>query len=118
MKLFLPLRGFHFEFCSCDDVNEQFRKEFQNKCMVVNQDVGPGAEKKVQCILVSKDSRCLDHGSEQQQEAEVASLKSVSYLAPVMCRVARVSSRMRLCERCGVEETQMSACRQCNKVLM
>ena len=47
LKNFLGIEK-DFEFCYCDDENEQFRKEFQNKCMVVNQDLGPGVgEKKV-----------------------------------------------------------------------
>lgn len=115
-----------FEFCSCDDENEQFRKEFQNKCMVVNQDTGPGSDKKVQCILVSKDQKCSDHkeleqfntNTEQQNKPYQTDLHcaKIEDIIPIHGRVARVSGRLRLCEYCGVEETQMSACRQCGKV--
>jgi len=118
-----------FEFCSCDDENEQFRKEFQNKCMVVNQDTGPGADKKVQCILVSKDQKCSDHQAVEDFNNLVGgkTAKHKPYLTdpdspkieeiiPLTGRVARVSGKLRLCEYCGVEETQMSACRQCGKV--
>jgi len=108
-----------FEFCYCDDENEQFRKEFQNKCMVVNQDLGPGVgEKKVQCILVSKEaSKCAEHQKELEEVAEDAKLKQLTMVSPgINGRMPRVSSRLRLCERCGVEDTMMTACRQCNKV--
>ena len=39
--------------------------------MVVNQDLGPGAgEKKVQCILVSKEaSKCSEHLKELEDQA-------------------------------------------------
>ena len=43
-------------------------------------------------------------------------MKELSLLSPGLARVARVSSRLRLCEKCGVEDTMMTACRQCNKV--
>jgi len=121
-----------FEFCSCDDENEQFRKEFQNKCMVVNQDSSPGSDKKVQCILVSKEQKCLDHqdiddnvdGSFIPKNGKNKSIcnahdpdsNRLDSLIPINGRVARVSGKLRLCEYCGVEETQMSACRQCGKV--
>jgi len=108
-----------FEFCYCDDENEQFRKEFQNKCMVVNQDLGPGVgEKKVQCILVSKEaSKCAEHQKELEEVAEDTKLKQLTMVSPgINGRMPRVSSRLRLCERCGVEDTMMTACRQCNKV--
>jgi len=108
-----------FEFCSCDDENEQFRKEFQNKCMVVNQDLGPGVgEKKVQCILVSKEaSKCAEHLKQLVDVSEDAKLKQLTMVSPgINGRMPRVSSRLRLCERCGVEDTMMTACRQCNKV--
>eukprot|EP00092_Neocalanus_flemingeri_P018137 GFUD01019629.1.p1 GENE.GFUD01019629.1~~GFUD01019629.1.p1 ORF type:complete len:487 (+),score=121.27 GFUD01019629.1:50-1510(+) len=130
---FLP-KKLKFEFCSCDDENEQFRKEFQNKCMVVNQDSGPGADKKVQCILVSKEQKCLDHqgveefnnirtehpvgiknGKQMPLKADQDSNK-IEEIIHINGRVARVSGKLRLCEYCGVEETQMSACRQCGKV--
>jgi len=108
-----------FEFCYCDDENEQFRKEFQNKCMVVNQDLGPGVgEKKVQCILVSKEaSKCAEHQKELEEVEEDVKLKQLTMVSPgINGRMPRVSSRLRLCERCGVEDTMMTACRQCNKV--
>jgi len=115
-----------FEFCSCDDENEQFRKEFQNKCMVVNQDTGPGSDKKVQCILVSKEQKCSDHQEVEhinniptEHKVGLKNEKSKPYIeemVPITGRVAKVSGRLRLCEYCGVEETQMSACRQCGKV--
>lgn len=123
-----------FEFCSCDDENEQFRKEFQNKCMVVNQDTGPGADKKVQCILVSKEQKCSDHmemekfnniPTEHLVEKKNGKMKpyaqdpmspKIEEIVPIQGRVARVSGKLRLCEYCGVEETQMSSCRQCGKV--
>jgi len=124
MKAILGLPH-HFEFCNCDDENEQFRREFQNKCMVVNQDIGPGSDKKVQCILVSREAvrcaecqvqgpgaRCKEHGG----GGEAKGVKELSLLSPSMARVARVSSRLRLCEKCGVEDTMMTACRQCSKV--
>jgi hypothetical protein len=126
-------RKLRFEFCSCDDENEQFRKEFQNKCMVVNQDTGPGADKKVQCILVSKDQKCSDHMDSEKiknlpeltMETKNGKMKSytpdpmsskIEEIIPIVGRVAKVSGKLRLCEYCGVEETQMSACRQCGKV--
>lgn len=118
LKNFLGIEK-DFEFCCCDDENEQFRKEFQNKCMVVNQDLGPGVgEKKVQCILVSKEaSKCAEHQKELQEVAEDVKLKQLTMVSPgINGRMPRVSSRLRLCERCGVEDTMMTACRQCNKV--
>ena len=92
----------NFEFCSCDDENEQFRKEFQNKCMVVNQDLGPGVgEKKVQCILVSKEaSKCSEHLKELEDTTEDAKLKQLTMVSPgINGRTPRVSTRLRLCER-------------------
>ena len=122
-----------FEFCSCDDENEQFRKEFQNKCMVVNQDTGPGADKKVQCILVSKDQKCSDHMETEKlnnipiehttltKNGKTKSCKPdpnrIEDIVPIKGRVSKISGKVRLCEYCGVEETQMSACRQCGKVV-
>jgi len=121
-----------FEFCSCDDENEQFRKEFQNKCMVVNQDTGPGSDKKVQCILVSKDQKCSDHMEMEKlnnipiehtpltKNGKIKNCKPdpnrIEEIIPIKGRVAKISGKVRLCEYCGVEETQMSACRQCGKV--
>jgi len=120
------------EFCTCDDENEQFRKEFQNKCMVVNQDNAPGADKKVQCILVSKEQKCMDHlssidvnksmygcsspGGKMRKKQDSSDPNHIEDLVPIKGRVPRVSAKIRLCEYCGVEETQMSSCRQCGKV--
>ena len=118
----------NYEFCSCNDENEQFRKEFQNKCMVVNQDTSSGSERKVQCILVSKDQKCVDHDTEDSEEG-MTKLKMITndstdsnddgmskVLVPISHKVARVSSKLRLCERCGVQERDMSACKHCAKV--
>lgn len=121
MKNILDIEGKEFDFCSCDDENEQFRKEFQNKCMVVNQDVGPGSDKKVQCILVSKDGGCPEHYKEKvvDKYTKEEDIKELTMLIPVrnaVTRVAKVSAKPRICERCGVEDTMMSSCRQCNKV--
>lgn len=132
MKKILPIKK-DFEFCSCDDENEQFRKEFQNKCMVVNQDVGPGSDKKVQCILVSKDqTRCPEHfhsggpgvregvrvaRSEHPVKSVDGGIKELTLSSqPSVRAMPRVSARLRQCERCGVEDTMMTACRQCSKV--
>ena len=131
LKNILPIGRKEFDFCSCDDENEQFRKEFQNKCMVVNQDLGPGSDKKVQCILVSKEAKCQEHKEQEIPEEGKGGLKELTLISPSVGRVAKVSScsssrrsnicqvsaRARQCERCGVEETMMSACRQCSKVL-
>merc|ERR1719392_24162 len=37
-------------------------------------------------------------------------------LVPISHKVARVSSKLRLCERCGVQERDMAACKHCAKV--
>jgi len=114
--------NYGYETCVCDEENEQFRKEFQNKCMVVNQDTSSGSERKVQCILVSKDKEELEH-----RDTEMAKLKlthsgdtesedAIKSLVPVVRKEVRVSSRLRLCEHCGVEEKNMTACRHCAKV--
>jgi len=116
----------NIEFCCCDDENEQFRKEFQNKCMVVNQDSGPGSDKKVQCILVSKDQQSREEKkmnlkqieSKLETKLEVEpelSKDGISCIVPLSAKVVRVSSRLKLCEHCGVEERDMSACRHCGK---
>jgi len=119
----LPVGGkANYEFCSCDEENDQFRKEFQNKCMVVNQD--SGSDKKVQCILVSKDQQCQDHTKDDQmtkivspkEKNSVTGMMTKGAIIPIGGRVIRVSGKLRLCERCGVEETQMSACKHCAKV--
>jgi len=119
-----------FEFCSCDDENEQFRKEFQNKCMVVNQDTSSGPDRKVQCILVSKEQHSHQ---EQEEEDEFKKLKITNginghsqessdddgmskCLVPIINKVARVSSKLRLCENCGIQERDMTACKHCSKV--
>jgi len=125
----LPMKR-KMEFCICDDENEQFRKEFQNKCMVVNQDAGSGPDKKVQCILVSKEQtqKCSDHKEKEEskqleckEESKSGKNKQsdpnqIEEIFPIQARVSRVSMKLRLCEHCGVEETQMSSCRQCGKV--
>ena len=101
LKNFLGIEK-EFEFCSCDDENEQFRKEFQNKCMVVNQDLGQGVgEKKVQCILVSKEgTRCAEHRKELEEQSEDVKLKQLTMVSPgINGRTPRVSSRLRLCEK-------------------
>ena len=67
----LPNNASTYEFCACDDENEQFRKEFQNKCMVVNQDTSSGADRKVQCILVSKEKELKD----EDEEDDITQLK-------------------------------------------
>jgi len=123
-----------YEFCACDDENDQFRKEFQNKCMVVNQDTtSTGQDRKVQCILVSKESSSQwgpTPGSEDSQEtlkgipavsngktsSGYDSSEAIKTMVPISRKTARVSSRLRLCEHCGVEERDMSACKHCAKV--
>ena len=67
----LPNNKSTYEFCACDHENEQFRKEFQNKCMVVNQDTSSGADRKVQCILVSKEKELKD----EEEEDDITQLK-------------------------------------------
>ena len=126
-----------YKFCCCDDENDQFRKEFQNKCMVVNQDnSSTGPERKVQCILVSKEASLLS-GSVEDDEA-MPSLKGshntrdltngkgssgydsssegIKTMVTITKKTPRVSSKLRLCEHCGVEERDMSACKHCAKV--
>jgi len=123
----LPNNKSTYEFCACDDENEQFRKEFQNKCMVVNQDTSSGADRKVQCILVSKEKELKD----EEEEDDITQLKltngdsgkgssdseeSIKCLVPMTKKVVRVSHKLRLCENCGVEERDMAACKHCAKV--
>jgi len=107
------------EFCSCDDENEQFRKEFQNKCMVVNQESGAGLGGreggKVQCILVSRDKVKEDLEDDESFKKPGMLMPEISLLPPGG-RLGKVSSRVRLCEHCGVEDSMMTACRQCCKV--
>ena len=70
--------------------------------MVVNQDLGPGVgEKKVQCILVSKEaSKCAEHLKQLVDVSEDAKLKQLTMVSPgINGRTPRVSSRLRLCER-------------------
>ena len=123
MTHILPGVKVKYETCACDDENDQFRKEFQNKCMVVNQDTSSGSDRKVQCILVSKDKEEIL----EQEDTEMEKLKltnnsdndsedAIKSLVPVVGKVARVSARLRLCEHCGVEERNMTACRHCAKV--
>ena len=121
-----------YRFCSCDEENDQFRKEFQNKCMVVNQDnTSSGTERKVQCILVSKEVSGLLSGGGDDPEA-IPSFKgaltsgktssgyesgeAIKTMVAITKKTARVSSKLRLCEHCGVEERDMSACKHCAKV--
>ena len=123
MTHILPGVKVKYETCACDDENDRFRKEFQNKCMVVNQDTSSGSDRKVQCILVSKDKEEIL----EQEDTEMEKLKltnnsdndsedAIKSLVPVVGKVARVSARLRLCEHCGVEERNMTACRHCAKV--
>ena len=121
-----------YEFCSCDDENDQFRKEFQNKCMVVNQDTtATGQDRKVQCILVSKESTGQPpdlslQDSEQnfkgsqtlinEKTSTGYSCEMINTMVPISRKTARVSSKLRLCEHCGVEERDMAACKHCAKV--
>ena len=70
--------------------------------MVVNQDLGPGVgEKKVQCILVSKEgSKCAEHLKQLEDVSEDVKLKQLTMVSPgINGRIPRVSSRLRLCER-------------------
>ena len=127
-----------YRFCSCDEENDQFRKEFQNKCMVVNQDnSSTGPERKVQCILVSKEaSGLLSGGGDDNEEIQSfkgsqnskalsngksssgydSSSEGIKTMVTITKKTARVSSKLRLCEHCGVEERDMSACKHCAKV--
>ena len=80
--------------------------------MVVNQDLGPGVgEKKVQCILVSKEaSRCAEHLKQLEDVSEDAKLKQLTMVSPgINGRMPRVSSRLRLCERyeCPQQQQQI-----------
>ena len=126
-----------YKFCCCDEENDQFRKEFQNKCMVVNQDnSSTGQERKVQCILVSKEASGVLTGGGDDNES-IPSFKGshstraltngkngsgyesnegISTMVSITKKTARVSSKLRLCEHCGVEERDMSACKHCAKV--
>ena len=105
--------------CNCDEENDQFRQEFQNKCMVVNQDNSAGSDRKVQCILVSKDQQLAQ---ESQMNNKMKSVDddddedSIKCIVPISKRVSKVSHKLRLCEKCGVEERDMSACKHCAKV--
>ena len=120
MTNILPGVQVNYETCVCDEENEQFRKEFQNKCMVVNQDTSSGSERKVQCILVSKDKEELEHKDTELEKLThsgyTESEDMIKSLVPVVRKEVRVSSRLRLCEHCGVEEENMTACRHCAKV--
>ena len=120
MTNILPGVQVNYETCVCDEENEQFRKEFQNKCMVVNQDTSSGSERKVQCILVSKDKEELEHKDTEMKKlthsGDTESEDMIKSLVPVVRKEVRVSSRLRLCEHCGVEEKNMTACRHCAKV--
>ena len=122
MTHILPGVQGNYETCVCDEENEQFRKEFQNKCMVVNQDTSSGSDRKVQCILVSKDKEELEHKDTEMEKLKLTfsgdteSEDAIKSLVPVVRKEVRVSSRLRLCEHCGVEEKNMTACRHCAKV--
>ena len=125
MTHILPGVKVKYETCACDDENEQFRKEFQNKCMVVNQDTSSGSDRKVQCILVSKDKEEIMEQEDIESEklkltnnsgSENESEDAIRSLVPVVAKAVRVSSRLRLCEHCGVEERHMTACKHCAKV--
>ena len=111
-----------YAVCSCHDENDQFRKEFQNKCMVVNQDTSTGSDRKVQCILVSKDQQAAEEEAATKlkmlthETSEESNGDGIQCLVPISKKVARVSHRLKLCERCGVEERDMSACKHCAKV--
>jgi len=115
-----------YEFCSCDEEKDQFRAEFQNKCMVVNQDTSStGQQRKVQCILVSKETSSPEEeqysfkGSQANTEKSVKSYDSseaIQTMVPISKKTARVSHKLRLCEHCGVEERDMTACKHCAKV--
>ena len=132
-------RKHRYKFCSCDEENDQFRKEFQNKCMVVNQDnSSTGQERKVQCILVSKEASGLLSGGAEDNDTSSPSMKGshstkaltngksssgydssgegIKTMVTITKKTARVSSKLRLCEHCGVEERDMSACKHCAKV--
>ena len=125
MPYILPGVSNNYQTCNCDDENEQFRKEFQNKCMVVNQD-SSGPDRKVQCILVSKDKEQILEETEMEMEklklankltnSDNDSEEAIQCIVPVRGKVARVSARLRLCEHCGVEERNMTACKHCAKV--
>jgi len=110
-----------YEFCSCDDENDQFRKEFQNKCMVVNQDTSStGQQRKVQCILVSKEAPQLEE-EQSFKDSQVVTKKldsseAINTMVPISKKTARVSNKLRLCQHCGVEERDMTACKHCAKV--
>ena len=125
-----------YKFCCCDEENDQFRKEFQNKCMVVNQDnSSTGQDRKVQCILVSKEASLLTGGEDENEaipsfkgsqttkaltngksSSGYESSDGIHTMVSITKKTARVSSKLRLCEHCGVEERDMSACKHCAKV--
>jgi len=87
------------------------------------------AGRKVQCILVSKESSSQLNLEDSQQSFKGSpvlsngknssgydSSEGIKTMVPISRKTARVSSRLRLCEHCGVEERDMSACKHCAKV--
>ena len=112
------------DFCLCLDDDSSLRKEFQNKCMVVNQDSSSDLRSpKVQCVIVNRD---LDKDDKIHVNGEAKNRKNAEngdvnkkvdkFITDIGGKNGRISKQLRGCEYCGVEEAQMSGCRQCGKV--
>ncbi|XP_023322716.1 uncharacterized protein LOC111697072 isoform X2 [Eurytemora carolleeae] len=117
-------------FCTCDDENEKFREEFQSKCIVVNQESSPsGKSNKVQCILIGKNKESPTNQIEAKMKSltnekpgkclsydEKPGFKKCGVLPQHKTRAVQYSASATVCERCGVEDTNMGSCRLCQKV--
>jgi len=112
------------EFCSCLHSDENsLRKEFQNKCMVVNQDSSSDIRApRVQCVIVNRENKpakdSSDDSDARDEKVDKKAVKNNGIISEIgrNGKLPRISKQLRVCEYCGVEEAQMSGCRQCGKV--
>jgi len=107
------------EFCSCVNDENSLRKEFQNKCMVVNQDSSSDMRApRVQCVIVNRENGKPTKDCSDESEVETKAVVKNGIMSQIgrSGKNHKISKQLRVCEYCGVEEAQMSGCRQCGKV--